>query len=171
MKAYSKKALFASHVVHQPFSWLLKCFTYCLFFQLMCLTALLFCSSITYAQQTSEKNILAVMSAQTTAWNNGDIDAFMQTYWNNDSLLFVGKNGITYGWKNTLEHYKKAYPDRAAMGTLHFTILKLQKLSDDYYNVVGKWHLKRFIGDVGGHFSLLFKKLNGRWLIVQDHSS
>jgi len=36
---------------------------------------------------------------------------------------------------------------------------------------VGKWHLTRSIGDVGGHFTLLFKKVKNRWVIVADHSS
>lgn len=57
------------------------------------------------------------------------------------------------------------------MGTLSFNILKVQKISTVYYNVIGGWRLKRSMGDLSGHFTLLFKKINGNWLIVQDHSS
>ncbi|MFT4095442.1 MAG: nuclear transport factor 2 family protein [Niabella sp.] len=123
------------------------------------------------AQSKNEKEIKAVLAKQTTAWNNGDIDTFMETYWKNDSLLFIGKKGVTYGWQPTLENYKKSYPDKAAMGTLHFTIIKISALSPVYYNVVGKWHLIRAIGDLEGHYTLLLKKIDGKWVIIQDHSS
>jgi len=105
------------------------------------------------------------------AWNKGDLETFMQPYWKNDSLMFIGKSGITYGWQHTLDNYKKGYPDKTAMGELSFTIIKTEKLSSRNFYVVGKWHLKRTIGDVSGHFTLLFKKIGGRWLIVSDHSS
>ena len=62
-------------------------------------------------QQSQEKEaILEVMSQQEQDWNNGDIDAFMQGYWQSDSLMFVGKNGIKYGWQTTLENYKNSDP-------------------------------------------------------------
>lgn len=123
------------------------------------------------AQDRNEKAILKILDTQTAAWNRGDVDAFMKGYWENDSLMFIGKSGVTYGWKNTLENYKKGYPDATAMGQLHFTIIKVEKLSGKCYSVIGKWHLKRTIGDLQGHYTLLFKKINGEWVIVQDHSS
>jgi hypothetical protein len=85
--------------------------------------------------------------------------------------MFIGKNDITYGWQNTLESYKKGYPDTTAMGKLDFDILHVKRLSVLYFFVVGKWHLTRSIGDVGGHFTLLFKKIKNKWVIVADHSS
>ena len=131
-----------------------------------CCTAFFSC----HAQTNNEASIRNAMNKQIKDWNNGDIDGFMQTYWQSDSLLFVS-NPPTYGWKQTLERYKKAYPDTAAMGKLSFELLQLKQLSPDYYFVMGKWYLKRSVGDVGGIFTLLFKKINGRWLIVIDHSN
>ena len=118
-----------------------------------------------------EKTIRAALEEQRMAWNTGDINRFMGTYSNSDSLMFIGKNGVTYGWKNTLDNYKKNYPDTAAMGKLDFNILEVKRLSDSYFFVVGKWHLTRSIGNVGGHFSLLFRKIKNKWVIVADHSS
>lgn len=108
---------------------------------------------------------------QQKAWNEGDLGTFMETYWNNDSLMFIGKSGITYGWKNTLANYQKGYPDTASMGKLNFNLLHVKRISDQYFSVVGKWYLTRSIGNVGGHFTLLFKKFRNKWLIVSDHSS
>ena len=118
-----------------------------------------------------EAAILSLLDKQNAAWNRGDLEEFMRGYWESDSLMFVGKSGVTYGWTNTLNNYKKGYPDTAAMGKLTFTNIKVKRLSKKYYFIVGKWYLKRSIGDVSGHYNLLMEKINGRWVIVADHSS
>lgn len=123
------------------------------------------------AQSSDEMAIRQLLDKQTAAWNRGDIDQFMDGYWESDSLMFIGKSGVTYGWSNTLKNYKRGYPDTAAMGKLHFDLITVKRLSDEYYFVVGKWFLKRSIGDIGGHYNLLFRKINGKWVIVADHSS
>lgn len=123
------------------------------------------------AQSKNENAIRNILATQTAAWNRGDIDQFMIGYWENDSLMFIGKSGVTYGWTNTLNNYKKGYPDTAAMGQLIFNLIQVKKLSKKYYHVTGKWFLKRSIGDVGGHYTLLFQKIKGRWVIISDHSS
>lgn len=125
---------------------------------------------VTYAQN-DEIQIRNLMALQTEAWNRGDVNGFMQTYWQSDSLMFVGKDGITWGWKNTLERYKNGYPDKAAMGQLSFNNIQVKKLSEEYYFVVGKWMLKRNAGDLSGHYNLLIKNINGEWKIITDHSS
>jgi len=125
----------------------------------------------TQAQLGDEQTIRKVLNDQIIAWNNGNIEEFMKGYWNNDSLMFIGKSGVTYGYQNTLMNYKKHYNNADAMGTLSFELIKVQRLSPEYYFIVGKWHLKRNIGDVGGHYNLLFRKVNGSWVIIADHSS
>jgi ketosteroid isomerase-like protein len=126
---------------------------------------------VSAAQHKDEKTIRNLLAEQTAAWNRGDIESFMEGYWENDSLMFIGKSGVTYGWTNTLNNYKKGYPDTAAMGQLTFTLIKVEKISRKYFQVVGKWFLKRSIGDVGGHYSLLLRKIKGKWVIITDHSS
>ena len=126
----------------------------------------------TNAQTKDEQQILAILDAQTKYWNAGDLENFMKGYWKSDSLMFIGKSGVTYGYNNTLENYKQGYPNRDAMGILKFNILKVEKISADAYFIVGKWHLTREkVGDIGGHYTLLFKKIKGEWVIVADHSS
>src|SRR6476620_1573460 len=79
-------------------------------------------SNVSLAQSSDTTAIHAAMNTQVKAWNNGDIDAFMQTYWKSDSLLFVGSKGPNYGWQNTLDSYKKRYPNTATTGKLDFEI-------------------------------------------------
>ncbi len=124
-----------------------------------------------HAQSADEKAIRGIMAEQILQWNKGDIDHFMGGYWENDSLMFVGRNGVTYGYANTMANYHRNYPDQAHMGILSFDILHVNRLSADHYFVVGKFHLKRTVGDASGHFTLLFRKMKGKWKIIADHSS
>lgn len=123
------------------------------------------------AQNADEKAIRAIMADQELAWNRGDLEGFMAGYWKSDSLKFIGSRGLTYGWQQTLDNYKRGYPDTDAMGKLKFTIISVEKLSGKSAYVIGKWHLARKAGDLSGHYTLLWKKLKGRWVIVADHSS
>jgi len=123
------------------------------------------------AQSADEKQILETLKQQTISCNNGDLNEFMKGYWHNDSLMFIGSSGITYGYANTLERYKKTYSDPSKMGKLFFEIVKVKKISPEYYFVVGKWFLRRSAGDIGGMYTLMFRKIKGKWLIIADHSS
>ncbi|CCG98539.1 hypothetical protein FAES_0528 [Fibrella aestuarina BUZ 2] len=140
---------------------------------LLCLIVLLALAQSSMAQTAADRQeVLGILKRQNNDWNAGRVEQFMVGYWPSDSLTFVGKAGITYGYAATLANYKKRYPDRASMGTLAFTILKVDFPGPNVAYVIGKWHLTRpQIGDVGGHFTLLWRKINGRWLIVSDHSS
>ena len=139
---------------------------------------LLIISSSTLFSQTEVKKVLLNMATQEQAWNNGNIPDFMQYYWNNDSLKFIGSKGITYGWKKTLDNYLKSYPNKEAMGTLTFSIIEATQLSKTSIYVIGKWSLKKDTSTssvtnkpAGGHFTLLWKKINNQWVIVADHTS
>ena len=127
------------------------------------------------SQILSEKDrleILQVLEKQSANWNEGNIEAYMNGYWKSDSLRFIGKNGITYGWKATLERYKKTYPDKEAMGFLKFEVFSLESLSPNKAFMIGKWGLERK-GDknIGGYFTLIWEKIRGVWLITTDHTS
>jgi ketosteroid isomerase-like protein len=140
----------------------------CLMKKLTAIFIFLIASSALFAQD--KQAITKLMADQQTAWNMGDIDGFMQGYWKSDSLVFVGKAAPVYGWQGTIERYKKAYPDKATMGQLTFGIINLQVLDDKNAFMLGSWHLDRTT-PVGGYFTLWFRKINGEWKIVCDHTS
>jgi ketosteroid isomerase-like protein len=121
--------------------------------------------------KADEKAIRQVLSEQQDAWNKGNIGAFMTGYWKSDSLTFTGANGITYGWENTYQNYLKRYNSPAKMGQLTFTILEVLPMGNDYCKVIGKWFLKRTVGDIGGHFTLVFRRFGNGWKIISDHTS
>ncbi|PIY09909.1 MAG: DUF4440 domain-containing protein [Flexibacter sp. CG_4_10_14_3_um_filter_32_15] len=125
--------------------------------------------------EVKQKDVLEIMQTfqnQQKSWNDGDLEGFMNGYWQSDSLKFIGKNGITFGYDATLENYKKSYPDVATMGILKFDILSIQQLDKKHVFVIGKWHLKREEKeDLEGHFTLIWEKINKKWVIIADHSS
>lgn len=142
-----------------------------LYMKMKLLLLFLTVSAFSFAQSGDEKAIRELLDTQTGSWNRGDIEGFMQTYWKNDSLMFIGKSGVHFGWQETLNNYRKGYPDTAAMGRLSFDIISIRILSSDYSYVVGKWKLNRTIGNLEGYYDLLMKKIKGRWYIIADHSS
>jgi hypothetical protein len=137
---------------------------------LICIILLM--SYLGVAQNKNEKAILETLAQQINAWNQGDTKNFMIGYWESDSLMFIGKSGITFSHRETLARYQKNYPDKATMGILKFDILRMKPLGKKNYFVVGKWHLTRpEKGDLEGHFTLIFEKIKGIWVIIADHSS
>ena len=114
--------------------------------------------------------ILAVMKLQEQAWSANDLEGFMQGYWKNDSLKFYGKSGLTKGWQQTLDNYKRGYPTKEHAGILTFKINDISKIEEGSYWVMGAFFLKRSVGDANGIFIIIFKKIDGEWKIVADMS-
>ena len=124
-----------------------------------------------FGQSAAENAIRKVMDEQAAAWNRGDIEGFMQGYWRSANLKFVSGDRVTRGWQQTLDNYKRSYPDKAAMGTLTFSDLEISVLSKDAAFVVGSWSLQREKDRPHGKFTLLFRKFKEGWRITADHSS
>ena len=120
----------------------------------------------------ARRAIVQVLTTQTAAWNRGDIPGFMAGYWKSDSLVFIGRKGPTYGWQPTLANYQKSYPDAAAMGQLDFSGLRVTLLAPGAAQVVGRWHLARpSAGDLQGYFLLVLRQVDGKWVVVADHTN
>ena len=115
--------------------------------------------------------ITAVLNAQQTAWNRTDVDKFLEGYWHSPDLTFSGTSGIARGWDGVLARYKKNYPDRDTMGQLEFSELEFRFLGKDAALVLGRWHLARSKGNVGGVFSLVWQRFPEGWRIIHDHTS
>jgi hypothetical protein len=121
-------------------------------------------------QDLNEINtIKKILSSQQKCWNNGDIDGFMQGYWNSEKLVFTSLNHKpAYGWKNTLERYKNSYPTKSSMGELKFEILNLILISKTTATLKGKWELIRQNDHPNGLFWLDIEKFDNNWLITKD---
>ncbi len=116
------------------------------------------------------KEIISVMKKQEEAWSKNDLEGFMKGYWKSNSLKFFGKNGLTEGWKNTLNNYKKNYPTKEHTGNLSFKISDISKISNGAYFVMGEYLLKKKQEKAKGVFMVIFKRINGKWKIIADMS-
>jgi hypothetical protein len=133
-----------------------------------------FCLKTFGEEKISEKKKLKIenlLAKQVEAWNEGNLEKFMETYRNSEKLSFVGSRGPNFGWQQTLDNYKTGYPDKAAMGNLKFTILNISKIDKKTVFVIGKFDLTREIGNLSGYYTLVIQKFGKEWLIVSDHSS
>ena len=117
--------------------------------------------------------IMQLLMNQQDEWNKGNVDAFMTAYWNSPELTFSGASGVQRGFDAVRARYKKAYPDRAAMGHLDFSQLEFHFTGNDSALVLGHWHLTRDKdkGDIGGVFSLVWQRFPEGWRIIHDHTS
>ncbi len=121
--------------------------------------------------EADRKEISSTLQSTQDAWNTGDLEGFMEGYWKSEKLAFVGVQGPTYGFKQTLERYKKGYPDTETMGMLKFTIKDLYQVDNKTALMIGRFYLSRSMQDVDGYFTLVWQKIDGRWVIISDHSS
>jgi ketosteroid isomerase-like protein len=111
------------------------------------------------------------LDQQVAAWNRGNLETFMDGYWNSPQTAFVGAGGILRGWQSVLDRYRRAYPDAQAMGKVTFSHIEITMLSPDAAVILGRWHLERASGRLGGVFSLVVRKFPQGWRIVLDHTS
>jgi ketosteroid isomerase-like protein len=120
---------------------------------------------------TPAAEIQRVIRAQESAWNRGDIEAFMNGYWRSDETVFISGDEVTRGWQKVLDRYKTKYSDRAKMGTLTFSDLEITSLISDSAVALGSWKLKRANDEPHGRFTLIFRKFPDGWKIIHDHTS
>jgi ketosteroid isomerase-like protein len=142
------------------------------------LVFLLMCTFSCGESSSSSKGILAgkhpvllILRDQESAWNEGDIERFMEHYWKSDSLTFSSTGATTRGWEDTLANYRKRYPTVEKMGKTRFYELEVYPLCDEAALVLGRWSLSRQPDPLEGNFSVVFRKIDGRWVIIHDHTS
>jgi ketosteroid isomerase-like protein len=137
---------------------------------------LLLCMPLALTAQspsTDAQAILTVLNKSADDWNRGDLDAFATSYKNSPDILFMGRT-IQHGYAQMLAHYKGAYTNPAAMGTLRFAELAVQPLDKRFATVTGRFHLERTTaggGNADGYFLLVVEHTPAGWKIVRDDTS
>lgn len=124
------------------------------------------------ARRSTKAAIADVLDTQVEAWNRGDLETFMEGYWNSPDLVFTSGGRVQRGWQTTLDRYRAAYGERTeTMGRLMFTDLEVHELERESAWVLGRWRLETDAETRGGVFSLVFRRIDGRWLIAHDHTT
>jgi CTP:phosphocholine cytidylyltransferase-like protein len=129
-----------------------------------------FTVQLTSAQSKDSVQIVDVLNRQLAAWNSGSIEGFMQGYWKSEELRFITKKGVTFGWNNVFESYKKSFSTKELMGKLLFNVDNVTEIAKNTYLTTGKWIVESADQPKSGYFSLVFKKVKNEWLIIVDHT-
>ncbi len=118
-------------------------------------------------------DIQSVLDNQVAAWNRGDLEAFMQGYWNSPDLSFFSGNSTVSGWQSTLERYRNRYQaEGKEMGKLEFRDIRIELLSSDAAFVRGRFVLDFATGEQPtGVFTLIVRRFPEGWRVVHDHTS
>ncbi len=118
-----------------------------------------------------EQDITRQLEAQKIAWNEGDIDRFLEPYLKGTDLRFLSATGMVKGSDKLLDRYLEAYPSSEQMGKLDFDIKEFDLLCKDHASIIGKWILTRGDERREGYFTLLWKRTDEGWRIIIDHTS
>ncbi|MGD8540482.1 MAG: DUF4440 domain-containing protein [Candidatus Aminicenantes bacterium] len=116
------------------------------------------------------EEILDVLAKQKAAWNEGDIEGFMNYYWRSEDFTFQSGNNRILGWDALLDRYKKNYSGENR-GILDFKDLVVKALSENTALVLGRWEVKRKDEVLGGLFTLILQRKPEGWRIIHDHTS
>ncbi len=125
------------------------------------------------AAKKPEVAIRQVLDAQAKAWNEGNLEEFMKSYWQSERLTFFSGARQLRGWEATLERYRKTYQaDGREMGHLDFSDVSIEMLGPAGALVRGRYHLKFKDGrEATGIYTLALRRFSDGWKIIHDHTS
>jgi ketosteroid isomerase-like protein len=126
-----------------------------------------------YFQVDAVAAIRKVLDEQEQDWNKGDLDAFLQGYWNSPKVVFQSGGDRNVGFEAMRDRYRKRYKaEGKAMGRVSFSEVEIEPLGTEAAFARGRWGLILPDGKKpGGLFTLVFRKLPEGWKIVHDHTS
>lgn len=128
--------------------------------------------SPTDSTTTIRAEIVRMMDSAAAAWNKGDLDRFMEDYAPDTTTTFIGSKEILRGRAAIKAAYAPRFAPGGVRDSLSFENLEIDVLAKDVVNTIAYYRLMRGDSTIArGPTSLVMRKINGRWLIIHDHSS
>jgi beta-aspartyl-peptidase (threonine type) len=151
----------------------MKKFTFWLLLMTLAASPLALAQATAAESAPPENEIRALLDAQVSAWNHGDLKGYMQGYWHSDELTFFAADTESTGWEAAYQRYRTAYQAKdKEMGRLAFSNLRVRVLAPDAAFVRGRWQLTmRNGGQRVGLFTIILQRFPEGWRIIHDHSS
>ena len=123
--------------------------------------------------QSASGEVLAVIEAQTRAWNEGDLEVFTASY--AEDTAFVTPSGLTFGREEVLARYRSRYKDKEGMGRLTLEPVRVRAGSEPgsagTVVVVARWKLEWPDKEPADGLTLIvFERRDDQWLIIEDAS-
>jgi uncharacterized protein (TIGR02246 family) len=126
--------------------------------------------SATESKKT-EAAIRKVFEAGCMAWNRGDLDGYLASYWDSDQTIWVSGGSLIRGRKAIEAAYKVRFSTPGQMGTLSLSELEIDVLTTADAIAFGRWKLVFEAKAAEGFFTVQLRKIEDTWLLVSDHSS
>lgn len=119
----------------------------------------------------AEDAIRKVFEAGCTAWNRGDLDGYLASYWDSDKTLWISNGSLRRGREAIAAAYKARFSMPQQMGQLTVADLEIDVLTPTDAVAFGRWMLILDNEASKGFFTVQLRKIAGTWLFVSDHSS
>lgn len=119
-----------------------------------------------------EAQVSDMLAASAEAWNRGDLEAFMSDYARAPSTTYIGGTGLKVGFDAIRARYAPTFALAAERDSLRFESLRVRSLESRYALATARYVLQRG-GETtaSGPFTLVLSRIEGRWMIIHDHSS
>ena len=118
-----------------------------------------------------KEEILGFLKHHTEAWNNADIEGYMEFYWKSNQLSFQSGSKRLYGWETLLDRYKESYFKDGHTPKLDYADLDIRIISEDYAYVLGRWRVFQKDKTLEGVYTIILRRMSEGWKIIHDHSS
>lgn len=113
--------------------------------------------------------VVATVQSQAAAWNDGDLGAFMHVFWQSPEFTLVSGSTVTKGWDETYRRYRESYGESGDLGRVIYSNLEPRMLAEDTASVVGRYAFVRGQSSGQGAMTLVLRRFEGAWRIVQHH--
>ncbi len=112
------------------------------------------------------------LDAQVSGWNAGAPDKATSVYYDSPEMLWVNRTGIRKGYDLVRASYQRTPAERSRMGTYSYEPLHTDRLSRDCVFLVIRWKIEsNGRTTMGGVTSMVWKRINKKWVIAAEHAS
>ena len=125
----------------------------------------------TTEREKTESAIRSVFEESCAAWNRGDLDGYLASYWDSEKTLWISGGSLTRGKAAIAAGYKRRFSTGGPMGRLSVAELEIDVLTSDDAIALGRWILDLEGTISQGFFTVQLRKIEGTWLFVCDHAS
>ena len=105
------------------------------------------------------------------AWNRGDLDSYLASYYDSDQIIWISGGSLRRGKAAIVTAYKTRFSNPHQIGKLTLAELEVDILSTSDAFAFGRWMLDVENKSTEGFFTVLLRKIEDDWLFVSDHSS
>ncbi len=135
-----------------------------------------FLSQPVQAQQDDSAALIAIIDAVEKAWEQGDGQAFRKHFLDFDGARYIESGGQNAGLTDLIEHHVEPESDAFDSFELTFSNIDTHVAGDFAWAIADlefKATLKRDQSKIHsrGYETFLFRRDNGKWLVIHTHSS